>query len=272
MLRSDVAKVVRAMDRVIDVTDYPLTEQKDEAHSKRRMGLGVTGIANTLEAIGLPYGTPEYIAIQDTILELIRDAAYRASVELAKERGVFPLWSPHFSRSWFVKTLPNDIQVEINTYGIRNSHLLSIAPTGTISMCADNVSSGIEPTYATVVDRVIQTFSGPVVERIEDYGVREFRNKPRTATQVDAKSHVDVLCAAQKFIDSAVSKTINVSPDTGWDDFKYLYFRAWRGGAKGCTTYNPDGGRRGIMTEVVQEEAAVACRIDPETGARSCDE
>jgi ribonucleoside-diphosphate reductase alpha chain len=273
LLEADVAKVVRAMDRVIDVTDYPLTEQKDEAHSKRRMGLGVTGVANTLEACGLPYGTAEYIERQNIILSVIRDAAYRTSVKLAKERGPFPLCQVGFlCDSPFINTLPKDIQDSIDNHGIRNSHLLSIAPTGTISMCADNISSGIEPTYAPVVDRVIQTFDGPIVERIEDYGVREFGNKPRTATQVDARDHVAVLCAAQKYIDSAVSKTINVSPDTAWNDFKELYFRAWRGGAKGCTTFNPDGGRKGILTEVTRDEEGIACRIDPETGSRSCDE
>lgn len=278
LLREDVKKVVRAMDRVIDVTTYPLTEQKDEALAKRRMGLGITGTANLLEAVGYEYGTEEYIDFQSHILEMIRDTAYLTSIELAKERGPFPLYDLYrYPNGKFIETLPSDIKEDLVKHGIRNSHLLSIAPTGTISMCADNVSSGIEPTYAPVVDRVIQTFNGPIVERIEDYGVRQFGIKPRLARQVAAKDHVSVLCGAQRYIDSAVSKTINVDPATPWKDFQQLYFQSYNGGAKGCTTFNPDGGRAGILTEVSSSEEnkaeeTIACRIDPETGARSCDE
>lgn len=273
-LMEDIEQVVRCMDRVIDVTTYPLTEQKDEAISKRRMGLGVTGVANTLEFLGKTYGTKGYIQAQSVILSIIRNYSYRVSIELAKERGSFPLFDKEkYVLSGFCSTLPNNIRTDIANHGIRNSHLLSIAPTGTISMCADNVSSGIEPVYSPVVDRVIQTFKGPIVERIEDYGVHKFGLSPTTAGMVDAKDHVSVLCAAQAHVDSAVSKTCNVSPDTSWESFKDLYFQAWEGGAKGLTTFNPGGSRGGILTEVKEkEEESLACRIDPETGSRTCDE
>lgn len=268
---SDIGKVVRAMDRVIDVTQYPLVEQKDEAISKRRMGLGVTGLANTLEAMGLIYGTNNFILKMETILQILRNATYIESVKLSEERGAFPLFDDFYLQGEFISRLPNEIKNGIKKHGVRNSHLTSIAPTGTISMCADNISSGIEPVYAKVLNRVIQTFSGPIVERIDDYGVREFGTEPRTATQVPARDHVSTLVSAQRYVDSAVSKTINVSESTPWDEFKGLYFQAWRGGAKGCTTFTPGGKRRGILTEV-REEHNPACRIDPETGAKSCDE
>ena len=267
---ADIAPVIRAMDNVIDVTEYPLLLQKDEAKGKRRMGIGITGLANALEAMGMVYGTSVFNSHMNNILETLRNCAYDTSIDLAKEKGKFPLYHACYSDSWFIRTLPSFIQERIRDHGIRNSHLLSIAPTGTISMCADNVSSGIEPVYAPVVDRVIQTFNGPIVERIEDYGVRYFGTTPRTATQVPAGDHVRVLCSAQRYVDSAVSKTINVDPDTNWNDFQDVYFSAWRGGAKGCTTYRPGGKREGILTEVKDE--GLACRIDPETGARSCDE
>ena len=267
---ADIAPVIRAMDNVIDVTEYPLLLQKDEAKGKRRMGIGVTGLANALEAMGMVYGTSVFNSHMNNIFETLRNCAYDTSIDLAKEKGKFPLYHACYSDGWFIRTLPSFIQERIRDHGIRNSHLLSIAPTGTISMCADNVSSGIEPVYAPVVDRVIQTFNGPIVERIEDYGVRYFGTTPRTATQVPAGDHVRVLCSAQRYVDSAVSKTINVDPDTNWNDFQDVYFSAWRGGAKGCTTYRPGGKREGILTEVKDE--GLACRIDPETGARSCDE
>lgn len=267
---ADIAPVIRAMDNVIDVTEYPLLLQKDEAKGKRRMGLGITGLANALEAMGMVYGTSVFNSRMNNILETLRDCAYNTSIDLAREKGKFPLYHSCYLDGWFIRDLPSFIQERIRDHGIRNSHLLSIAPTGTISMCADNVSSGIEPVYAPVVDRVIQTFNGPIIERIEDYGLRYFGTTPRTATQIPARDHVRVLCSAQRHVDSAVSKTINVDPDTEWSDFQDVYFSAWRGGAKGCTTYRPGGKREGILTEVKEE--GLACRLDPETGARSCDE
>ena len=147
-LRNDIPYVVRAMDNVIDRAVYPLTQQEQEAKSKRRMGLGVTGVANAIEALGFEYGSSAFITQLETIMEVIRDTAYKSSISLALEKGPFPLFDQRYLDSDFAKTLPDDIRQDISSYGIRNSHLLSVAPTGTISLSADNVSSGIEPVFS----------------------------------------------------------------------------------------------------------------------------
>jgi ribonucleoside-diphosphate reductase alpha chain len=265
-LAADVPRVVRAMDRVIDVARYPLWEQEQEAKNKRRMGLGVTGAANTIEALGYSYGSPQFIATLRTILTVIRNEAYRASVELAKEKGAFPLFdAASYSNSAFVKTLPEELQNDIFVHGIRNSHLLSIAPTGTISLCADNVSSGIEPVFAYQVDRDVNG----EIKRFEDYGIKFLGVTGKTTEQVTASEHLAVLATAQSLVDSAVSKTCNVSGEMSWDDFKSIYFKAWEMGCKGCTTYNVDGKRGAILKSADEPEGA--CRIDSDTGRRECD-
>ena len=174
MFRHDIPIVVRAMDNVVDRAVYPLEAQKKEAENKRRMGLGLTGVANALEALGYPYGKPRFLKELSTIMQALRDTAYRTSISLAIEKGAFPLYNNNYLTSEFALTLPKDIRQDIKTYGIRNSHLLSIAPTGTISLSADNISSGIEPVFSHYYDRTIQTFEGPRVERVEDYGSRVF--------------------------------------------------------------------------------------------------
>ena len=270
-LERDVPKVVRAMDNVIDLATYPLWEQEQEAKNKRRMGLGVTGVANAIEALGYSYGDEGFLNRLGVILKTIRNAAYRASVELAKEKGAFPLFDDRYMASEFVLTLPQDIQDDIQQYGIRNSHLLSIAPTGTISLCADNVSSGIEPVFAYEVDRAI---IGPdQVERIhrfEDYGKSFLGVEGKVSSEVTADEHLAVLSLAQSLVDSAVSKTCNVDGTMPWEEFKNIYFRAWEAGCKGCTTYNKDGKRGAVLVETPDEPEG-ACRIDLETGRRECD-
>jgi len=266
----DIAPVVAAMDRVIDVARYPLYEQEKEAKSKRRMGLGVTGMANAVEAVtGHKYGSVGYIREQTKLLSILRNETYRASAFLAKERGAFPEFdSEEYLQGEFVQTLPEDVRDLIREHGIRNSHLTSIAPTGTISLTADNVSSGIEPVFAYSVDRTVQGFDGPVNYTIEDYGYKFFGVQGKTSQDVTAQEHIDVLCNAQELVDSAVSKTCNVSPDMPWDDFKDLYMRAWKLGAKGCTTFNPGGKRMGILKAKTEEPSS--CRIT-EDGRRECE-
>lgn len=268
----DIPLVVAMMDRVIDVAVYPLYEQEKESKAKRRMGLGVTGLANAGEALGFPYGTPEFIDFTRKVMRLLRDEAYRASARLAESRGAFPLYDEEqYLAGEFTRTLPQDVRDLIRSYGIRNSHLTSIAPTGTISLTADNVSSGIEPVYAVEVQRTVNTLDGPQEFRIEDYGARTFDvREPRTADQVTAREHVDVLAAVTPFIDSAVSKTCNVSPDMPWADFKELYMDAWRRGCKGCTTFNPGGKRFGIIRAPSPKEGG-ACGLDPVTGKGTCE-
>lgn len=274
MLAGDIPFVVRAMDNVTDRAKFPLYEQEKEAKNKRRMGLGVMGLANALEALGMPYASDDFLDFEDRVLAFINERAYKASVELAKEKGAFPLFDAEkYLQGAFIKRLPEDVQDAIRAHGIRNSHLTSIAPTGTISLTCDNISSGIEPVFAHQYDRTIQTFDGPKVETVEDYGQRVFGVKGRTANEVTPEEHVKVLTTATQHIDSAVSKTCNVGGDTTWEAFKHLYVQAWEGGAKGCTTFRTDGKRAGILIakkEPDDEEPAEACYIDPTTGRREC--
>ena len=285
-LRNDIPYVVRAMDNVIDRAVYPLTQQEQEAKSKRRMGLGVTGVANAIEALGFEYGSSAFITQLETIMEVIRDTAYKSSISLALEKGPFPLFDQRYLDSDFAKTLPDDIRQDISNYGIRNSHLLSVAPTGTISLSADNVSSGIEPVFSYYYDRTIITFDGPKTERVEDYGYRVFGVKGRTADDLSVFDHVKVLNAASKYVDSACSKTCNVGDDVSWEDFKNVYMQAYEGGASGCTTFRASGKRYGILNassaeDVVEEEIientkdfvdeGTACYYDMETGLRKCE-
>ena len=270
--QSDIFTVVRSMDNVIDRTTYPLREQEEEAKSKRRMGLGITGLANAAEMCGYKYASPEFMRFTSKVMRELRDYAYSASADLAVEKGSFPLFDKEkYLQSGFIKTLPQSLRDKIAQQGIRNSHLTSIAPTGTISLTADNVSSGIEPPYSLFYDRTIQNFDGHTVERVEDYAYRQGVNG-RTANEISAEDHVSVLALCSKYIDSAVSKTCNVGADVSYDDFKNLYLTAWKKGCRGITTFRAAGKRYGILNEVKEEEPkAEACYIDPATGQKQCD-
>lgn len=275
--REDIPNVVRAMDNVVDRAIYPLPQQKAEAKNKRRMGLGITGLANAGEALGYEYGSPEFLAFEAQVLDTLRDEAYLASAHIAKVKGSFPLFDKDkYLQGQFIKTLREDVRDAIAKYGIRNSHLTSIAPTGTISLCADNVSSGIEPVFAYSFDRTVQEFNGPRVETVHDYGARVFGVRGKTASRVTVEEHVAVLTTAARRVDSAVSKTCNVPSDISWEDFKNVYVRAWEGGAKGCTTFRLGGKRSGVLVAKddggeAAEEPASQCRIDPVTGRRECE-
>ena len=280
----DIPHVVRAMDNVIDRTIYPLKAQSDEAKNKRRMGLGVTGLANAGEMLGMPYGSPEFLVWAEKVLACLRDNCYKTSALLAKEKGPFPLYRKEYLKSNFIRTLPASVKKEIREHGIRNSHLTSIAPTGTISLVADNVSGGIEPVFSHFFDRTIQTFDGPIVERVNDYGYSK-GIKGRTADSISVMEHLEVLALASNYVDSAVSKTCNVGDEVTYEEFKNVYVKAWEMGCKGITTFRASGLRYGILTapvegeaeeegqtEAVTEEngAATACFIDPRTGQKEC--
>jgi ribonucleoside-diphosphate reductase alpha chain len=255
----DVAVAVRAFDNVIEATTYPLEAQRVEALAKRRMGLGVTGVANALEVCGHRYGTPDYVAAQDRVLGLLRDTAYEASCDLALEKGPFPAFDADgWLASGFAKTLPEPIRDRIRRGGLRNGVLLSIAPTGTISMTADNVSSGIEPPPVLESVRLVNMPDGPVEVELNDWAFAEHGVRGLTADEVSPADHVRVLCAAQQFVDASVSKTVNVSGAVGgkvlpgqvtFNEFKGVYLAAHEGGAKGCATYNRNGKRRGIIAD-----------------------
>jgi ribonucleoside-diphosphate reductase alpha chain len=276
-LAKDIPHVVRAMDNVIDRTIYPLKEQEFEAKHKRRMGLGVTGAANAIEALGYPYGTDDFNRMLSLILEAIKIEAYKASIELAREKGAFPAFAGQYVESWFMQKLPFAVHTDIARYGIRNSHLLSIAPTGTISLCADNISSGIEPVFAHKSTREIIMPDGKRIEEFKDYGLSKFGVFGKTSALCSVDDHLNVLLTAQNHVDSAVSKTCNVGDEVTWDEFKAIYWKAWNGGAKGCTTFRAAGKLKGMMQAAdytpapKAEPEGMACVYDIKTGRKTCD-
>lgn len=281
LFRRDIPFVVRAMDNVVDRTSYPLEAQKQEAKNKRRMGLGITGLANAGEALGFEYGSEQFLQFEADVLDELNRLSYKTGALLAKEKGAFPLfdadqWLRKQSGTFFDRTFgdaDDDVWDLVAKYGLRNSHYTSIAPTGTISLAADNISSGIEPVFSHGYDRTINMPDGVRVERVEDYGVARLGVTGKTADKVTVREHLNALVVAARRVDSAVSKTCNVAPDTPWEDFKAIYHDAWQAGAKGCTTFNVGGKRFGILVAKDEEanvEEGSACRIDSETGRREC--
>lgn len=272
--KEDIPHIVRAMDNVIDNTFYPLVQQEQEALNKRRMGIGVTGLSTAADAKGYSYGSSLMLQWSEFIFKTLRDDVYTASINLAKEKGVFPLYDhdEYQSDSTFVASLPEEIRSELFQHGIRNSHLLSIAPTGTISLFAGNVSSGIEPAislkerFITAPDGSFRTF------HLEDYGFLKWGIEPTTSDDLTMEDHLAVFLLASKYVDSAVSKTCNVGPEVSFSEFKDVYIKAWMGGASGCTTYrhNPDSGRGSVfVTTPSPEESGASCTFD-EHGQRTC--
>lgn len=237
----------------------------------------------------MPYGSPAFLEWQDALLLFITHYTYWASVDLAKEKGAFPLFdAERYCAGQFIRTLDSDLQAAIRKYGIRNSHLTSIAPTGTISLAADNVSSSIEPVYRWHQERTVLMDSGKQTIDLYDYGFAKLgiRGKRTSMGEVTAAEHVAVLTTAQRHVDSAVSKTVNCDKSMPWEDFKGIYLAAYEGGAKGCTTFNKDGKRAGLFREThepddlpfptdIRDGAVVgegmSCEFDPATGRRSCE-
>jgi len=277
LLKADIPYVVRAMDNVIDRTSYPLPEQELEAKIKRRMGLGFTGLANALTLCGIRYSSKEAVRFVRKVAKTLSTTAIEASCSLAKEKGHFPGYTKEYLNTAHVKALPNALQKLISKYGIRNSHLTSIAPCGTISFGADNISSGLEPVFAHEVDRTVMMGHTLSIVRVKDYVYALTGLKGETADELTTDQHLDMQIAVQPFIDSAISKTINVGDGVTFNEFKDIYMKAWRGKLKGCTTYRAAGKRYGILNkvELTQEGASsvsgAACFIDPETGDKTCD-
>ncbi len=264
-----VATQVRALDNVLDVTFWPLEQQRAEAAAKRRIGVGFTGMGNTLAMLGLRYDRQEGRDMAVRIAECMRDAAYRASVELAQEKGRFPKFDAdgYLAQGTFASRLPQDLQQAIRTHGIRNSHLLSIAPTGTVSLAfADNASNGIEPPFSWTYTRKKREGDGTMSEYVvEDYAWRLYRtlggNVERlpeyfvSALEMSASDHVAMMEAVQPFIDTAISKTVNIPADYPYDDFKGLYLQAWHSGLKGLATYRPNSILGAVLEAPAKEEA-----------------
>ncbi|RYH01613.1 adenosylcobalamin-dependent ribonucleoside-diphosphate reductase [Salipiger sp. IMCC34102] len=246
-----VSTAVRMMDNTVDASQFPLEAQAAEARAKRRIGLGVTGLADALLMVGLRYGSEEAARRTERWLHAIARAAYLASVQLAKEKGAFPLFDAEaFLASGTMQSMDDDVREAIRAHGIRNALLTSIAPTGTISLYAGNVSSGIEPVFAYAYTRkVLQKDGARTEEEVVDYAVQMWRDlhgdAPLPDYFVNAQTlapldHVRMQAAAQAWVDSSISKTINCPEDIGFEDFKEVYMAAWDQGCKGCTTYRPN--------------------------------
>ncbi len=247
-----VAVAVRMMDNTIDVSGFPLEEQRQEAVAKRRIGLGMTGLADALMMVGIRYGSCEAAELAGKWAHRINRAAYRTSALLAAEKGAFPLFDREpYLAGQTVLELDGDVRELIGEHGIRNALLTSVAPTGTISLVADNVSSGIEPVFALAYTRkVLQPDGTRTEEEVSDYALRRFRAQfgdaaPLPPTFVTAQDltpaeHVRMQAAVQRHVDSAISKTVNVPESIGFEAFQEVYLDAYRSGCKGCTTYRPN--------------------------------
>ena len=270
-----VAKVAtRMLDNVLDVTVWPLPQQQQEARNKRRVGLGFTGLGDALVMLNLRYDTPEARAMARRISETMRDAAYEASSELARERGSFPLFNAdlYLSGNTFASRLPQAVKDRIRANGLRNSHLLSIAPTGTISLAfADNASNGIEPAFSWTYTRKKRMPDGSFKEyAVEDHAWRLYRhlkgekapltNAFVTALEMSAKAHEAMVAAVAPCIDTAISKTVNVPADYPYEDFQHLYLDAWQSGLKGLATYRPNAVLGSVLS--VAPTAAAPLQID----------
>jgi ribonucleoside-diphosphate reductase alpha chain len=258
-LRALVPAAVRLLDNVLDLTLWPLPEQRVEALGKRRIGVGFTGLGDALILLGLEYQGGAAREIAAAIARTLRDAAYSASIGLARERGPFPAFEPEqYRRAPFIRRLPQGLQSQIRGHGIRNSHLLSIAPTGTISLAfADNASNGIEPAYAWSYRRRVR-----VGEEIREYLVldpayRRFRARfgvdvPLTepfvsALEVDAAGHLSMVAAVAPYVDAGISKTLNLAPDYPEAGLVDIYLQAWRLGLKGFATFRSSADRSGVL-------------------------
>ena len=260
-----VRVAVRMMDNTVDASRFPLPQQAAEAAAKRRIGLGVTGLADALLMVGLRYGSDDAAQATEAWMRAIARAAYLASVGLAKEKGAFPLFEKDkYLASGSLVHMDEDVKNAIRAHGIRNALLTSIAPTGTISLYAGNVSSGIEPVFAYAYTRkVLQPDGSRTEEEVVDYAVRLWRethgDAPLPEHFVNAQTlppldHVKMQAAAQKWVDSSISKTINCPADISFEDFQDVYLAAWDQGCKGCTTYRPNAVTGSVLT--VSESAA----------------
>ncbi|HKD56554.1 MAG TPA: LAGLIDADG family homing endonuclease, partial [Hyphomicrobiaceae bacterium] len=250
-LEALTATAVRFLDDAIDVSNYPLPAQKQEAKAKRRIGLGVTGLADALILCGARYGTPGAVALAETWMATIKRAAYLASAEIAREKGSFPLYdAERFSAAPNPQQLPEEVRSVIGRHGMRNGLVTSIAPTGTISLLAGNVSSGIEPVFDFQYERRVLERSGEArTETVEDYAHALFRQRfgsaaltPAfvTAEELAPSAHLQMQAALQRHVDSSISKTINCPADISFETFKNVYLEAYALGLKGCTTYRPN--------------------------------
>jgi len=273
------ATAVRMLDNVIDVSRYPLAAQAEKARNTRRTGLGITGLADALMMLGLQYDSEAARAQAVQAMRAICHTAYRTSIALAEDKGTFPAFdSEAYLNSGFLTDMPADIRDGIAKSGIRNSHLLSIAPAGSISLLADNISSGLEPVYAFEQTRALLDAEGNRQRyRIKDYAWRKWRDQVGdhasppahfvTTAELPARAHLDMQAALQPYVDNAVSKTVNVAEDYPYEAFKDLYMEAFDLGLKGCTTFRPNPVTGAVIEAGAGEQGARAthcCTVERE--------
>ncbi|WP_428675012.1 adenosylcobalamin-dependent ribonucleoside-diphosphate reductase [Reyranella sp.] len=270
-----VPLAVRMLDNVVDVSRFPLPQQDEEAKAKRRIGLGVTGLADALILCGVRYGSAEAVRLTREWLGAVQRFSYLASSDIAAEKGSFPLYDrARYLSGETIKALPDDVREAIGRYGIRNALLNSVAPTGTISLLANNVSSGIEPVFAfNFVRHVLQPDGSRREESVEDHAFRLWRSlkgsaEPPADVFVDAQTltpadHLAMQAAAQDYVDSSISKTINLPKDISFEAFKHVYEQAYAEGCKGCTTYRPNDVTGAVLEVKPAEPARPAQAIVP---------
>ncbi|HBK04479.1 MAG TPA: adenosylcobalamin-dependent ribonucleoside-diphosphate reductase [Acetobacteraceae bacterium] len=254
------ATAVRLLDDVLDASRYPLPRQHLAVHKARRLGLGITGLADALLMLGIRYGSDASLDFAGGVMRSICHAAYRQSIAIAREKPCFPGFErERYLAAPFIQALPADIREDIARYGIRNSHLLAIAPAGSISLLAGNVSSGIEPIFAADYRRTIRNADGTLAHfPLTDYAVRLWRKRHgrtdgvpewlSTTADLPLEAHLAMQAALQPFVDNSISKTINVPTETSFDDFAQVYRLAYDKGLKGCTTYRPAGDRGVVLS------------------------
>lgn len=261
---------VRLLDNVIDMSNFPLAGQAAQARSSRRIGLGITGLADALMMLNLRYGSQASLQIAQSVMQTVCHAAYQASVDIAREKGSFPSFHPDkYLAGAFVRTLPEAIRNGIAQYGIRNSHLTAIAPTGTISLLANNVSSGLEPVFDSEYSRQVLGSDGNYSEyHVVDYAIACWRKMHGNASlppafisahQLSPSDHLQMQAAIQPYVDQAISKTINVPTDYDFIAFRNLYQQAYDLGLKGCTTFRPNPVTGTILSRITEEQTAPHC-------------
>jgi ribonucleoside-diphosphate reductase alpha chain len=270
-LQEAASVAVRLLDNVIDASRFPLPQQAENACGSRRIGLGITGLADALVMLGLRYGSDESIAVASKIMRTICHAAYRASTEIAEEKGRFPYFErDRYLQGPFIRSLPEEIQEAIAAHGIRNSHLLAVAPTGTISLLAGNVSSGLEPIFAASYAREVLTGDGTVQEfLLTDFAIDLWRagkgaGTPAgfvTAAELPVTAHLTMQAALQPFVDNSISKTINVPERYPFDEFKRIYDLAYDQGLKGCTTFRSNPVTGAILSQDATGDEAPHCCV-----------
>ena len=263
MFREDIKVFTEAYDNIFDNAIYAIPEHKKEALNKRRIGLGFTGISTCLELLeNRPcYGEPIFCEGLSHLCEALRDEAYNTSIELARDRGPFRLYDNRYLETPYISKLPNSLRNKILQHGIRNSHLISFAPCGTISQCAGNVSSGVEPIFYHSINREVYMRSGKETVTLSDYAYRNYGFKGKTLEECTIEQHLAVAEVVQRFTDSAVSKTINVAPSCTYEEYKEVYDKAFEIGLKGITVFRPTEIRGSVITKAEKpiEEQFTSC-------------